>query len=207
MRDHQRVATTEHAVTVGAAQLRAVLPLLPQRPLLLLDRHYSRAPWVLATADLAVDQLRRARRDQVLYRPPPPRTGQRGRPTLDGPRFQGADAGADAVLDGSGRHGPQPTGAGPPAGPCGAPPVGGNHAPRDPATGAPGAWPDYPAARHARSGAPTTWKSAWARCRGDRQAGSAPPCDPKRQQNKAGGEETAIETGNPARIVSANGSS
>jgi len=91
MLDHQRVATTENAVTVGAAQLRAVLPLLPQRPLLLLDRHYSCAPWVLATATLAVDQLSRARRDQVLYRPPPPRTGQRGRPTLDGPRFQGSD--------------------------------------------------------------------------------------------------------------------
>jgi len=91
MRDHQRVATTERAVTVGAAQLRAVLPLLPQRPLVLLDRHYRRAPWVLATADLAVDQLSRARRDQVLYRPPPPRTGQRGRPTRDGPRFQGSD--------------------------------------------------------------------------------------------------------------------
>ena len=53
-------------MTVGAAQLRAVLPLLPQRPLLLLDRHDSRAPWVLATADLAVDQLSRARRDHVL---------------------------------------------------------------------------------------------------------------------------------------------
>jgi len=49
MLDHQRVATTENAVTVGAAQLRAVLPFLPQRPLLLLDRHYSRAPWILAT--------------------------------------------------------------------------------------------------------------------------------------------------------------
>jgi len=83
MRDHQRVATTETAVTVGASRLRAVLPLLPQRPLVLLDRHYRRAPWVLATADLAVDQLSRARRDQVLYRPPPPRTGQRGRLTLD----------------------------------------------------------------------------------------------------------------------------
>ena len=91
MLDHQRVATTASAVSVGAAQLRAVLPLLPQRPLGLRDRHYSRAPWLVATADLALDQFIRARRDQVLYRPPPPRTGQRGRPALDGARFQGSD--------------------------------------------------------------------------------------------------------------------
>jgi len=58
--------------------------------LLLLDRHYRCARWVLATADLAVDQLSRARRDHVLYRPAPPRTGQRGRPVRDGPRFQGS---------------------------------------------------------------------------------------------------------------------
>ena len=76
---------------MGAAQLRAALLLLPQRPLGLLDRHDRRAPWLLATAALALDQLSRARRDRVLYRPPPPRTGQRGRPTLDAPRFQGSD--------------------------------------------------------------------------------------------------------------------
>jgi hypothetical protein len=34
----------------------------------LLDRHYSQDPWLLATADLALDQLIRARIDQVLYR-------------------------------------------------------------------------------------------------------------------------------------------
>ena len=108
MLDHQRVATTESAVAVGAAHLRAVLPLLPQRPLGLLDRHYSRAPWVLATADLAMDQLIRARRDHVLYRPPPPRTGQRGRPALDGARFQGSDPTThdlpDATWSGRDRH-------------------------------------------------------------------------------------------------------
>ena len=108
MLDHQRVATTETAVSVGAAQLGAVLPLLPQRPLLLLDRHYSRAPWVLATADLAMDQLIRARRDQVLYRPPPARTGQRGRPALDGARFQGSAPAShgppDAIWSGTDAH-------------------------------------------------------------------------------------------------------
>jgi hypothetical protein len=99
--DHQRVASTESAVTVGAAQLTALLPLLPQRPLGLLDRHYSRAPWLLATCDLAFDQFIRARRDQVLYRPAPPRTGRSGRPRCDGERFQGCDPTTHGTPDGT----------------------------------------------------------------------------------------------------------
>jgi hypothetical protein len=75
-------------------QRREILPRLPRawgRPTLLLDRRYSTAPWVQATADLALDQLIRARRDQVLYRPPPARTHKRGAPRKDGERVQGRD--------------------------------------------------------------------------------------------------------------------
>jgi hypothetical protein len=89
--DHQRVPSTETAVSVGHQQLQSVLPLLPSRPLLLLDRYYSRAPWLLATHDLPLDQLIRARADQVLYRPAPPRTGKVGAPRKDGARFKGSD--------------------------------------------------------------------------------------------------------------------
>jgi hypothetical protein len=89
--DHQRVSSTETAVTTGTQQLQAVLPLLPGRPVLLLDRHYSQAPWLLATHCLALDQLIRARADQVLYRAAPPRTGKRGAPRKDGARFKGSD--------------------------------------------------------------------------------------------------------------------
>jgi hypothetical protein len=89
--DHQRVASSETAVSVGAEQLQAVVPLLPARPLLLLDRHYSQDPWLLATVDLALDQLIRARIDQVLYREPPPPSGKRGAPRKDGARFKGSD--------------------------------------------------------------------------------------------------------------------
>jgi len=35
--------------------------------------------------------LIRARRDRLLYRPPPPRTGKPGAPRKDGARFQGSD--------------------------------------------------------------------------------------------------------------------
>jgi hypothetical protein len=91
--DHRRVPSTETATTIGVAQLQAVLPKVPpggQRSVLLLDRRYSNAPWVTASASLPTDQLIRARADQVLYRPAPAPTGKRGAPRKDGARFQGS---------------------------------------------------------------------------------------------------------------------
>ena len=92
--DNRRVPSSQTADTIGVAQLRDSLPLLAprcSRPLVVLDRHYSSAPWVLASADLPCDQLIRARCDQVLYRPAPPASGKRGAPRKDGARFQGSD--------------------------------------------------------------------------------------------------------------------
>ena len=97
--DHQRVPSSQTAVTVGTQQLQLVLPLLPTRALLLLDRHYSQAPWLLATDHLPVDQLIRARVDQVLYRPPPPRSGKVGAPRKDGARFKGSEPTTHGVPD------------------------------------------------------------------------------------------------------------
>ncbi len=106
--DNERVPSTGSATTIGTQQLTALVPLLPERPVLLGDGHYGSATWVAATAELACDQLLRTKRDRVLYRPAPPRTGKRGAPKKDGPRFKGSDptthdtpdaqwAGADAA--------------------------------------------------------------------------------------------------------------
>jgi hypothetical protein len=89
--DNQRVPSDGTATTVGARQLADLLPLLPERPLLLGDGHYGSAAWVQATAGLPCDQLLRTKRDRVLYRPAPPRTGKRGAPKKDGARFKGSD--------------------------------------------------------------------------------------------------------------------
>jgi DDE superfamily endonuclease len=89
--DNRRVPSDATATTVGAPQLAEVVPLLPARPLLLADGHYGSAAWVTATAAVPCDQLLRTRRDRVLYRPAPPRTGKRGAPKKDGPRFKGSD--------------------------------------------------------------------------------------------------------------------
>jgi hypothetical protein len=93
--DNRRVPSTGTATTTGVAQLSEVLPLLRRwgvRVLLVLDRGYSHAPWVCSSHDLASDQLIRARKDQVLYRPAPPRTKRPGQPRKDGPRFKGSAA-------------------------------------------------------------------------------------------------------------------
>ena len=107
--DNQRVPSSETAATIGAAQLRALLPLLPARPVLVADGHYCTATWVAATAALPCDQLLRAKRTAVLYRPPPPRTGKRGAPRKDGARFQGSDSTThgepDAQWRGTDAHG------------------------------------------------------------------------------------------------------
>lgn len=91
--DNRRVPSTGTATTIGVAQLTDVLPLLRRwgvRVLIVLDRGYSHAPWVSATHTLDADQLIRARKDQVLYRPAPPRTKRRGQPRKDGARFKGS---------------------------------------------------------------------------------------------------------------------
>src|SRR3954447_26285561 len=97
--DNRRVPSAEPATTVGAEQVAALLPLLPERPVLVADGHYGTAAWVGATAALPCDQLLRAKRTAVLYRPAPPRTGRRGAPRKDGARFQGSDPATHGTPD------------------------------------------------------------------------------------------------------------
>jgi len=78
---------------IGVAPWQAVLPNVRtggERPVLLRDRGDSNAPWVTASARRPTDQLIRARADQVLERPAPAPTGQRGAARKDGARFQGS---------------------------------------------------------------------------------------------------------------------
>jgi len=102
--DNQRIPSDQTALTVGAAQLAALVPTCTQeeeqeadgaepgvRPLLLADGSYGTAGWVEATADLALDQLVRAASTRVLYRAAPPPTGKAGAPRKDGDRFKGSD--------------------------------------------------------------------------------------------------------------------
>ena len=90
--DNVRVSSSETPTTVGAAQLLTMLPLLPKRPIVLLDGGYGTVTWLQATKDLQADQLIRIARNTVFSRAAPPPTGKRGRPRKDGARFKCNDA-------------------------------------------------------------------------------------------------------------------
>jgi len=102
--DTERVPSAETATTVGARQVAAVVALLTERALLLLDAGYGHALWLLATEGLAADQLIRISPTRVLYRPAPPHTGQRGAPRKDGPRFTCSDPATHGAPDAHWTH-------------------------------------------------------------------------------------------------------
>jgi len=87
--DGTRVRTGTTAARLGATQVAAVLPLLPARPLVLGDRYYGSATFLLDARLQACDKLVRVQTHRVFYRPPAPRRPhQRGRTPHKGARFQ-----------------------------------------------------------------------------------------------------------------------
>jgi hypothetical protein len=87
-----RIRTGTTPSRVGAIQVAAVLPYLPTRPVLLTDRHYGSAAFILDPRLAGCDKLSRLQTHRVFYRPPPPRDPhRRGRPPTRGPRFQPKD--------------------------------------------------------------------------------------------------------------------
>jgi Transposase DDE domain len=108
--DQQRIGSEQTAIDVGIAQLRAVLPLISRRVIVLADRWYAVARFVCACRDLNCSALIRLKRNRKLYRPVPPRKkNQRGAPRKHGPLFQGTRPEtygvADAEWEGSDEQG------------------------------------------------------------------------------------------------------
>ncbi|TME07303.1 MAG: transposase [Chloroflexi bacterium] len=109
--EQRRIGTTQTAIAVGIEQLRALLPLMPgRRVILLADRWYATASFVCACHELNVGALIRLKRHRKLYRAAPPRQPkQRGAPCKHGPLFQGTRpetyGPADAEWEGVDEHG------------------------------------------------------------------------------------------------------
>ena len=107
--DTQRVASSGTATQVGADQVLAVVDLLVQRglrPVILGDRWYACAPFLLRMAEVPASCLLRVKSNRVFYRRAPARQpGQRGPSRKDGARFQCCDESthgpADASWEGS----------------------------------------------------------------------------------------------------------
>lgn len=109
--EQRRIGTDQTAIGVGIEQLRAVLPQLAGRLVILLaDRWYATARFVQAGHDLGCPALIRLKRNRKLYRAAPPRQAhQRGAPCKHGPLFQGTRpetyGPADAEWEGVDEHG------------------------------------------------------------------------------------------------------
>ena len=89
--DQRRISTEQTAIEVGIEQLRAALPQLAgRRVMLLADRWYATATFVQTCQQLRVGALIRLKRNRKLYRAAPARQPkQRGAPAKHGPLFQG----------------------------------------------------------------------------------------------------------------------
>ena len=93
--DTRRVRSQDLATGVAARQLHEVVFLLIKkgvRPIIIGDRWYACAPFLRGMVAVPASCLLRVKCNRVFSRPAPPRQpGQRGRPRLDGARFQCCD--------------------------------------------------------------------------------------------------------------------
>lgn len=94
-----RIPSDHTPAAILATQLAAVCTLVKVRPLLVADRGYGSAAFVTATTAVPCDVLTRLASNRVFYRPTPPRTGQRGRPRVDGDRFALSDPSTHGTPD------------------------------------------------------------------------------------------------------------
>ena len=84
---HERITSWESPMSKAAWQLQQVLKHCAQKVLVLLDREYGNAQWVLATAKLEADCVMRIRSNTCLWGIPPAYSGH-GRPRKHGEKFQ-----------------------------------------------------------------------------------------------------------------------
>jgi Transposase DDE domain len=84
---HERITSWESPMSKAAWQLQQVLKYCAQKVLVLLDREYGNAKWVLATAKLEADCVVRIRSNTCLWGIPPAYSGH-GRPRKHGEKFQ-----------------------------------------------------------------------------------------------------------------------
>lgn len=102
--DNQRIPSAQTPTQVAAAQLAAVVPLLPARPsgqcpLLLGDRYYGSAPFLQAAHAVPCDKLLRLQGHRVFYRAAPAPSGRPGAPRKDGARFKCSDPASHGAPD------------------------------------------------------------------------------------------------------------
>jgi hypothetical protein len=84
---HERITSWESPMSKAVWQIKQVVKHLQHRALVLLDREYGNAKWVLETAELEIECIMRIRSNTCLWTAPPPYSG-RGCPRKHGQKFQ-----------------------------------------------------------------------------------------------------------------------
>jgi hypothetical protein len=99
--DQQRIPSDQTANQVAVAQLKEIVPLLPKRPLVLLDRGYD-SNWLWCQfSGMPIDVLARLKGNRCFYKPAPERTGKQGRPRKDGAKLKLSDPSTHQNPDGT----------------------------------------------------------------------------------------------------------
>jgi hypothetical protein len=86
--DQQRISSNKTDIQVAWEQIKEIVPKLPKRPLILLDRGYVSVWLWCQLSALAVDILGRLKSNQCFYKPAPPHTGKKGAPCKDGAKLK-----------------------------------------------------------------------------------------------------------------------
>jgi hypothetical protein len=86
--DNRRIPSHQTQGEMATEQLNQLAPLLPADTLLTGDGYYGSLAFLQLTEHSGCDKLLRFARNRVLYRPAPPKTGQRGAPKKDGAAFK-----------------------------------------------------------------------------------------------------------------------
>lgn len=99
--DQQRIPSDKTDIQVAWEQIKEIVPKLPKRPLILLDRGYVSVWLWCQLSAMAVDALGRLKSNQCFYKPAPPHTGKKGAPRKDGAKLKLDNPSTQSHPDGS----------------------------------------------------------------------------------------------------------
>ena len=97
--DQSRISSEKTDIQVGFEQLEQLVPLLPQRLLLLVDRGYDSNWFWCKCSGLPIDTLARLKGNRSFYKPAPPPTGKKGAPRKDGVKLKLDDPSTQSYPD------------------------------------------------------------------------------------------------------------
>jgi len=86
--DQKRISSDKTDAQLAFEQLKEIVPQLPRRPLVLLDRGYVSVWLWCKLSGLPIDVLGRLKCNQTFYKPAPPHNRKKGQPRKDGARLK-----------------------------------------------------------------------------------------------------------------------